>query len=96
MKSILKENEKLLKGGWIIKNGKISIDSITERIEYLIFNCLKKIQDSSDGWDMLYKDPNDSRYWELVYIESESHGGGAPTLRLISKERIEEKYDFLI
>ncbi|MEQ8337650.1 MAG: Imm27 family immunity protein [Cyclobacteriaceae bacterium] len=28
----------------------------------------------------MYKDPNDHRFWELIYEDSGSHGGGPPTL----------------
>ncbi|MDT7526243.1 Imm27 family immunity protein [Pseudidiomarina sp. GXY010] len=45
-----------------------------------------------DGWTNLFKDPNDNRLWELTYSSSDSHGGGAPVLSLVSLDEARSKY----
>ncbi|NCC98721.1 MAG: hypothetical protein EOL95_03325 [Bacteroidia bacterium] len=45
-----------------------------------------------NGWEILYKDNSDNRLWELIYPNSEMHGGGAPMLRTIDKESAISKY----
>lgn len=89
----LKEEEKLLSGKWIFKDGKIEEDSVSKRINWLKDNYLIKIGRDKTGWEILYKDPNDGRYWELIYENSELQGGGAPTLSFISKEEAVLKYN---
>jgi Immunity protein 27 len=42
--------------------------------------------------DVLYVDPSDSRYWELIYPDSQLHGGGPPTLRNLSEAAARKKY----
>ncbi|MCZ6587103.1 MAG: Imm27 family immunity protein [Alphaproteobacteria bacterium] len=69
------------------------VNEACERIRYLIVNALKKVASTDDGWDVLYVDPNDSRYWELIYAESYMHGGGPPTLRHLSSTAAAEKYN---
>ena len=73
-----------IRGSWIIVDSSIEADYNTTRIEYLTQNYLIEIAVSDDGWEKLFQDPSDKRYWELIYPESELQGGGAPTLRSIS------------
>jgi len=44
------------------------------------------------GWSRLYLDPVDGRYWELIYPQSEIHGGGPPRLAHISADAAKIKY----
>ncbi|CAF3478399.1 unnamed protein product, partial [Rotaria socialis] len=67
-------------------------DDNTLRIEFLIKNSLLKITSDETGWDVLYQDKNDRRYWELIYYKSEMHGGGPPLLQLIAEEDVQKKY----
>lgn len=90
----IKSNEFEIIGKWIFLDNKIVEDKSLIRINFLKENCLEKISVSSSGWEILYKDPNDGRFWELIYLESENHGGGAPTLVNITKEAAIEKYNF--
>lgn len=87
-------DETILKGQWIIKDGKILEDDVTKKIKFLIGYVLKKISDSKDGWSQLYIDPEDNRYWELTYPDSDSQGGGAPQLACISRKEAITKYQF--
>lgn len=88
----LGKNETELVGGWIQENGSVVSDGISQRIEYLIQNKLKKVTSSDDGWDQLYLDAESSCYWELSRPESESHGGGAPVLKKLSFTAAKSKY----
>jgi len=86
----LKPDETDLRGEWIVVDGKVIGNEICDRIAFLIKHYLKKV--AGGGWETLYVDPNDGRYWELTYPESEMHGGGPPSLAVLSKEQAEAKY----
>ncbi|WP_052417196.1 Imm27 family immunity protein [Cellvibrio mixtus] len=88
----LKNTENFLEGAWVLENGKIVEDSVSKRIQLLITAFLKKVAVSDDGWDTLYIDTDDSRYWELTYPESNLQGGGAPALKNIAYDEAEKKY----
>lgn len=81
-----------LVGSWIQKNGSMVADDVSKRIDYLIENKLKKVASSDDGWDQLYIDMQDSRYWELSHPENDYHGGGAPLLKHLSLDEVKNKY----
>jgi hypothetical protein len=83
-----------LVGQWIVQNGKIRGDAICKRIQWLTSHHLKKITISklSGAWETLFQDPDDKRYWEQTYSQSEMHGGGPPSLKSLSKKEVEEKY----
>lgn len=85
-----KENE--LRGRLIFSEGKIIYDDVNRRIEKLINNYLVFIKTDKSGWIKLFIDPDDNRYWELTYPESEIQGGGALYLRNISKDEAIKKY----
>ena len=70
-----------------------SFEADNKRIETLIKDYLVKITTDETGWDVLYQDPEDNRYWELTYPESELHGGGAPVLRHLSVVEAHDKYN---
>ena len=88
----LKSNEIELKGGWKLVGTSMRVDDVCERIESLISSYLIKIGEDESGWNKLYQDPEDKRYWELSYLESEMHGGGAPLLKNLSLQEVNEKY----
>lgn len=88
----LQKDEIELLGKWIFHNGKIIENDVIKRINFLKDNDLIKIAVSDSGWETLYRDTNDNRYWELVYNNSEEQGGGAPSLINITKESANEKY----
>jgi hypothetical protein len=81
-----------LVGEWIFANGRMTGDEACDRIEYLTEKVLKEIGRDATGWDVLYQDPNDGRYWELTYPKSHMHGGGPPRLTCISAEQAKAKY----
>ncbi len=90
----LEKHEICLRARWILENGKILDDETSDRIEYLKNEVLEKVGNSDGGWTILYKDPNDGRYWELSHPESEMHGGGPEMLTNVSVQYVSDKYGF--
>lgn len=88
----LTANENELIGNLIFEEGKMSGDPVTQRIGWLISNQLEKITTDISGWDVLYKDNSDQRFWELTYRSTEMQGGGPPNLTCILKEKAKLKY----
>jgi hypothetical protein len=37
-------------------------------------------------------DPDDGRYWERTYPQSEKHGGGPPQLKCLTFQEASKKY----
>lgn len=67
-----------------LSGDKMDVDVETcQRIDWLLNNSLQIFGfcEESGGWDKLYRDPADGRFWLLTYPFSEMHGGGPPTLR---------------
>jgi len=89
----LQPNEKEIVGSWVMDGGSVVLDDNCKRINNLISKVLLKIKISPDGWNTLFRDPNDGRYWELSYPQSELHGGGPPTLTYLDFEEVEKKYE---
>lgn len=87
----LSKDEAYLKCEWLFNKGKVTGNDTCERIEYLI-TTFEKLGTASGGWETLYKDNSDGRYWELTYEHSEMHGGGPQSLRNISEAEAKEKY----
>jgi hypothetical protein len=88
----LQPTETELIGQWRFEGGRIIPDATCERIEYLRREVLREIARDTSGWDVLFKDPNDGRLWELTYPQSEMHGGGPPQLRCLSTHDAGMKY----
>ena len=70
----------------------LRMGELFQTILHLKSNVLVKVATSDDGWTTLFKDPNDNRLWELTYSSSDSHGGGAPILNLVSLNEARTKY----
>lgn len=68
-------------------------DEQSERITWLVNNYLTKIVSDGVNWTILYQDPEDKRYWELVFPQGELQGGGPPSLLLISEVEAKSKYN---
>ena len=86
----LKSDETDLRGVWSFVDGKMIANDACKRIESLVKHHLKQV--AGGGWETLYLDPNDGRYWEQTYPQGEMHGGGPPRLAVISKAEAEAKY----
>lgn len=69
-------------GRWEVRAGRVVGDATCQRIEELVAHHL--VQLGSRGvWEVLFRDPDDGRYWELTYPDSHLHGGGPPGLTAI-------------
>jgi len=79
-------------GKWIVEQGQTKSNAEARRIEELVDGYLQDVSVSDDGWSRLLRDPNDGRLWELTYPESSSHGGGAPSLRHVSRDDAIKRY----
>ena len=64
MKTKLEKNETYLKGEWITKNNEVIGDETCHRIRHLIIS-LEEISSRDGGWEILYRDNLDGRYWEF-------------------------------
>jgi len=88
----LRSDETELVGTWKLQDGKMIEDDVSLRIRKLIDEELRPIAVTNGGWDKLFQDPVDQRFWELTYPSSDSHGGGPAALRLISSDEARKKY----
>lgn len=73
-------------------DGRYVADEASTRIATLAQQYLKFMGRDSSGWDALYRDPGDGRYWELFYPHSEMQGGGPPEMRCIPESEAMQKY----
>ena len=88
----LQPHETELSGAWLANGVHIAGDAVCQRIKWLQEHHLKHLATDRSGWDRLYRDTRDGRLWELVYLHSEMHGGGPPTLRVLGREVAVGKY----
>jgi hypothetical protein len=84
--------ESEIAGSFITRDDRTTANAEVARIGKLVDGYLEKITASTDGWSVLYKDPNDGRLWELTYPNSGAHGGGAPRLKHISRDEAAKRY----
>jgi hypothetical protein len=54
-------------GSWVMVNGRMTEDDASRRISLLIKTELQHVATAKDGWEKLYRDSQDGRYWELTY-----------------------------
>lgn len=92
----LSADEKELIGGRHFDGSHVEGDAVSLRISHLTSHVLTQVAFSRDAgaWETLFRDPNDGRYWERFYPNSEMHGGGPPALRALSEDEARRKYDF--
>ena len=85
--------EKFIKGGWEKTSDGISFDENSKRIEFLVNEYLVEVAVDKSGWNKLYQDPKDKRFWELEYQFGEMHGGGIPLLKMITHAEAKNKFN---
>jgi Immunity protein 27 len=90
----LAPTETELIGRWEMVDGRVRGDTTCQRIEWLTSSYLEKITACGGGWETLFRDPDDGRYWERRYPMGEMQGGGPPSLFLLSAEKANAKYGF--
>ena len=88
----IKPSETVLTGQWVLQGGRPVADDVCKRILALTKSHLLEVGRDASGWNTLYRDPTDGRYWELVYPQSEIHGGGPPEMRCLTTNEAREKY----
>ena len=89
---LIASSETEIIGKWLISQDRAVADETCQRIADLTKNYLVELGRDSSGWDTLYRDPNDGRFWELIYPQGELHGGGPPQLRCLSVDDAKRKY----
>jgi hypothetical protein len=89
MDNRLQPQETELVGGLILVNGRIVGDLVADRIEALVSTVFQEV--AVGNWEVLYRDPNDGRYWELTYPQGHMHGGGPPALKVVSHDQAMQK-----
>jgi len=92
MKLVPTETE--LIGRWEMLGGRVRGDATCERIEWLTSSYLEKIANSGGGWETLFRNSDDGRYWERTYPMGDMQGGGPPSLFVLSAEKAHAKYGF--
>ncbi|MBM3811175.1 MAG: hypothetical protein FJW20_06015 [Acidimicrobiia bacterium] len=81
----IKPPETILTGKWLVQNGPAIGDETCQRIHDLVGAWLVQLGFDVSGWDTLFRDPSDGRYWERIYPQSHLHGG-PPELRCLTEE----------
>lgn len=69
-------------------------DQTCGRIGRLTNGVLNVIQDhpNAGGWQRLFRDGVDGRYWERYYPQGELHSGGPPAPRLLTAREAAAEY----
>jgi hypothetical protein len=88
----IEPHETLIDGQWQVVEGRMVADSAVSRVRALIDTELEKIGSTGGGWETLYRDRRDGRFWELVYLQSDMQGGGPESLRFIDAVQAARKY----
>jgi hypothetical protein len=92
----LRSEETRLVGRWVTVQGTTEADTVAKRIEGLVRDSLVRVGVTADGWDTLYRDPQDGRLWELIYAQGDVQGGGPPTLAVIAGRDAAQKYGAVV
>jgi len=88
----LRPEETELVGKWLAVVSAVEPDPTAIRIEELTRGVLQCLGPDPSGWDVLYRDPDDGRLWELTFPGSDSEGGGPPRLAVIDRDDARKKY----
>lgn len=91
MKS-LERHEADLAGRWTVNENRTEADDTCKRIEWLTAEKLQKVAGDPSGWNVLYLDTADGRYWELTFPQSHMQGGGPPRLTHLPQEEVMLRY----
>ena len=90
--SYISATEFEIAGGFERRGGQLKPNANSLRIAELRCRLLQKIAASAEHFSVLYRDPNDGRYWELFSQNPEGHGGGSKSLVFISDNEAKVKY----
>jgi len=67
-------------------------DEVDRRIFWLVRHSLRPVAMANGGWDQLYRDPRDGRYWELTFPHGTLYGGGRRRLAVLTEQEARTKY----
>ena len=87
----LQAHETSLEGHWLKQNDENVPDEIQQRIRWLVGTQLTIVSPKSGGWEVLYRDERDGRYWELTFADI-AQGGGPWKLTAVSNEYVTKHY----
>ena len=74
----LKRHEREIIGHHFLYKGKMVADDQAVRVLRLTNEYLEYITDDETGWNTLYRDPNDGRYWEKSISKANTMAEGQP------------------
>ena len=80
----ISHDETLIECQWLVIEDQVKPNAACERIEWLVSDVLNLVKVDRRGWEKLYQDPADKRYWLLFYPQSELKGGGPASLMEIT------------
>jgi hypothetical protein len=90
--SELGPDERRLTGAWDEVYQRALGDEVEARIIWLIRHRLRPRASANGGWDQLFVDPRDGRYWDLTFPRGSLHGGGPRQLTLLTPDEAAAKY----
>ena len=85
-------DEHQLTGAWEDESEEGIRDAVDRRIFWLVRHRLEPRAMANGGWDQLFVDPRDGRYWELTFPRGSLFGGGPRQLTHISRDAAAQKY----
>ena len=88
----LAPDEHLLVGAWIEHETRSTHDEVDARILWLVTRRLVACGHAGGGWDQLYRDPRDGRFWELTFPHGSVLTGGPRRLEAVDASVAREKY----
>lgn len=94
---MIREEEVEIVGNWIEVDGRVVGDDACKRVQILTQDYLEKIGQSpeSGGWETLFRDPKDGRFWVQTYPQSEMHGGGPASLTCLAADEAKKRFPHL-
>jgi hypothetical protein len=88
----IRPDETAMTGAWELVNEGMQEDEVLRRIHALVKDHLQRVAATPNGWDTLYRDPADGRYWELRYPYGKMHGNGPASLCVLDPASARAKY----
>ena len=88
----LAPDEHLLVGAWAEHASHTVHDEVDRRIFWLVARRLIACGHAAGGWEQLYRDPRDGRFWELTFPHGSLHGGGPRRLEHVDASVARAKY----
>jgi hypothetical protein len=85
-------DEQRLDGAWLDTPDGTVGDEVDRRIFWLVRHSLRPVAMTQGGWDQLFVDPRDGRYWELTFPYGSLHGGGPRRLTTLPRDVAVSKF----